>query len=171
MLGYLGYLGYLGLFVQPNLFLQNRAKQLSPFGEFSNNNLFLMDFKLHTYGLKYYWNLEFKKNIQDSQNHGFDNPRFMAYQIRKCQVEYCRIRPSRIGHSQTEKGCLITGKAVRNQGKDVRKHLSKKSKFTIGFGIGGKTQSQISLCATDVDSNNWKIILKQEKDNQKQCHL
>ena len=111
----LGYLGYLGSFVQPNLFLQNRAKQLSPFGEFSNNNLFLMDFKLHTYGLKYYWNLEFKKNIQDSQNHGFDNPRFMAYQIRKCQVEYCRIRPSRIGHSQTEKGCLITGKAIRER--------------------------------------------------------
>ena len=111
----LGYLGYLGSFVQPNLFLQNRAKQLSPFGEFSNNNLFLMDFKLHTYGLKYYWNLELKKNIQDSQNHGFDNPRFMAYQIRKCQVEYCRIRPSRIGHSQTEKGCLITGKAIRER--------------------------------------------------------
>ena len=111
----LGYLGYLGSFVQPNLFLQNRANQLSPFGEFSNNNLFLMDFKLHTYGLKYYWNLELKKNIQDSQNHGFDNPRFMAYQIRKCQVEYCRIRPSRIGHSQTEKGCLITGKAIRER--------------------------------------------------------
>ena len=112
----LGYLGYLGSFVQPNLFLQYSAKQLSPFGEFSNNNLFLMYFKLHTYGLKYYWNLEFKKkNIQDSQNHGFDNPRFMAYQIRKCQVEYCRIRPSRIGHSQTGKACLITGKAVSNR--------------------------------------------------------
>jgi hypothetical protein len=67
----------------------------------------------------------------------------------------------RKGHSKTGKGCLKTGKVVRKQEKDVRKDVAytlnftyteQNTKFTIGFGMVGKLKSQISLCATEIDS-------------------